>query len=71
MSETRTQEQKLTGYLPIMQRMTLDCVASCIAVAHHNRNIVKSIEVRPGEYMPVIIHMWLATWEEASLTYPS
>jgi len=71
MSETRTQEQKLTGYLPIVQRMTLNCVASCIAVAHHNRSIVKSVEVDPASYMPVTIHMWLATWEEAATSYPS
>lgn len=68
---TRTVEQKLTGYLPIVEHMTLSCVASCIAVAHHNRSIVKSIEVDPAKYMPVTIHLWLATWEEASVAYPA
>jgi len=68
---TRTVEQRLTGYLPIVQNMTLDCVAYCIAVAHHNRSIVKSIEVDPTKWMPVTIHMWLATWEEAGVEYPS
>lgn len=67
---TRTVEQKLTGYLPIVWRGTLDCVAACIAVAHHNRSIVKSIEVDPTSWMPVTIHYWLATWEEAETTYP-
>jgi len=69
-TNSRTVEQKLTGYLPIIEHMSLNCVASCISVMHHNRGIVKSIEVTPENYwMPVTIHYWLPTWEEESLSY--
>ena len=67
--QTRMVQQKLTGYLPMVENMTLNFVAACISVMHHNRGIIKSLEVTPGQYMPVKIHYWLPTWEEVTVEY--
>jgi hypothetical protein len=64
---TRIKKEKIANYLPMVDRMTLNCVASCIAVMHHNRSIVKSIEVDPTQFMPVTIHYWLPMWEEVAI----
>lgn len=67
--QTRMVQQKLTGYIPMVETMTIDCVAASINVMHHNRGQVRSIEVTPGQFMPVKIHYWLPVWEEAKVEY--
>src|SRR5208282_2451092 len=47
---TRIKKEKITGYLPMVENMTLNCVASSISVMHHNRGIVQSIEVDPTQF---------------------
>ena len=64
---TRLKKEKISGYLPMVEHMTLNFVAACISVMHHNRGIVQSIEVDPTQYMPVTIHYWLPTWEEVAV----
>jgi hypothetical protein len=64
---TRIKKEKIANYLPMLDRMTLNCVASCISVMHHNRGIVQSIEVDPTQFMPVTIRYWLPMWEEVAI----
>lgn len=64
---TRIKKEKITGYLPMVEHMTLNFVAACISVTHHNRGIVQSIEVDPTQYMPVTIRYLLPTWEEVAI----
>ncbi len=64
---TRIKKEKIANYLPIVEQMTIDCVASSISVAHHNRSIIQSIEVTPGQWMPVTIHFLLPMWEEVAI----
>ncbi len=64
---TRIKKEKIDGYLPMVEHMTLDCVASCISVLHHNRDIVQSIEVDPTLYMPVTIRFLSAMWKEVAI----
>jgi len=64
---TRIKKEKITGYLPMVENMTLNCVAASISVMHHNRGIVQSIEVDPTQFMPVTIRYWLPMWEEVAI----
>jgi hypothetical protein len=64
---TRIKKEKITGYLPMVENMTLNYVAACISVMHHNRGIVQSIVVDPTQFMPVTIRYWLPMWEEVAI----
>jgi hypothetical protein len=63
-SETRTKQERIAGYIPVVQHMTLDFVAASFAVKHHERAIVESIEVDPTKFMPVTVRYLLPMWEE-------
>jgi hypothetical protein len=65
----RTQQQVLKGYMPVVKEMSLDYVAAVVAVAHHNRSIIRKIEVTPGVYLPVKMYVEQAVWEEAKTEY--
>jgi hypothetical protein len=64
---TRIKKEKITGYIPMVENMTLNCVAACISVMHHNRGIVQTISVDPTQFMPVCIRYWLPVWEEVAI----
>jgi hypothetical protein len=61
---TRTKQEQITGYIPVVQQMTLNFVAASFAVKHHERAIVQSIEVATEGFMPVTVRYLLPVWEE-------
>lgn len=64
---TRIKKERIANYLPLVQQMTIDCVAASISVMHHNRGIVQSIEVDPTQFMPVTIRFLSPMWEEMAI----
>ena len=64
---TRIKKEKIAGYLPMVEHMTLDFVASAVSVMHHHRAIIQSIDVTPGWWLPVTIHSWMPQWEEVAI----